>query len=284
MASTVQAATEQSCDFFCYLGEANKASLVMLVETDLVPKDLAGEIARGVTQVIAEQDQPGAKRSSNYLDFEARLLEIAGAEASRIHTGRSRQDLHGTVRRMLLRDQLLRSYESLLATRAVLLDFVETHADTVIPAYTHGVQAQPVSIGHYALAFSASMDRDAQRLAEAYARLNLSPLGAAALGTSGFNLDRERLAQLLGFSAPVENSYDANLVSSSDVRIELANVLAQSAVSIGQFVQNIHTQYHSPMPWFLLDRSVTDVSSIWRRECSPMHRPSASMHTIQTPA
>ena len=217
-------------DDFRHLGEINKASIVMLTEEELVHRGLAGEIAAGIQQVIDEQDREGAARSSNYLDFEARLLEVAGPEASRLHTGRSRQDIGSTYRRMGLREALLDSYESLLGARHALLDLASQHVDTIIPAYTHGVQAQPTTLAHYLLAFAAAFERDAQRFEEVYGRLNLSPLGAAAFGTSGFPINRERLAELLGFHGPVENSYDANLVSSVDSKIEFANALSASAI------------------------------------------------------
>ena len=256
-------------DNFRHLGEINRASLVMLVEEGLVTPKLARKIARGVDKVIDEQARPGSARSANYLNFEARLLEIAGSEASRLHTGRSRQDMGSTYRRMGLRESLLESYEGLLAARLALLELAAEHVDTIIPAYTHGVQAQPTSLAHYLLAFSAAFERDAARLEQAYARLNRSPLGAAALGTSGFALNRERLAELLGFGGVVENSYDANLVSSVDSKIEFANALSASAITVGQLMQNLHTQYHNPSPWILLEEGQTDVSSIMPQKRNP---------------
>ncbi len=260
---------EPPCDGFCYLAQANKASLVMLVEGGLIPQPLGREIARSVSQHISEQAAAGAQRSSNYLYFEQRLIQLAGAKASRIHTGRSRQDLHETVRRMQLRDATLSSLRELEKVRAALVALAARHVDTVIPAYTHGVQAQPTSLGHYLLAFAAALERDGQRLRQSYRRLNRSPLGAAALGTSGFPLDRERLAKLLGFFGPIENSYDANLVSSVDAKIEFANILALSAVHTGQFVENIHTQYHDPAPWFLLSDEHTTISTIMPQKRNP---------------
>ena len=240
-------------DHFHYLAEINKASLVTLAEEGLVSAELAADIAQGVAHIIDEQAREGAVRSSNYLDFEKRLLEIVGPEASRLHMGRSRQDIGSTMRRMAIRDAFLDTYDELLAARYALLDLAAAHVETIIPAYTHGVQAQPTTLAHYLLAFSAAFERDARRLQEVYARLNLSPLGAAALGTSGFPLNRERLADQLGFDGIVENSYDANLVASVDSKIELANALATSAITVGQFMQNLHTQYHNPRPWILLE-------------------------------
>ena len=255
----------------CYrLGQINKASIVMLAETGLVPEPLAATIARGIERVIAEQDRPGARRSSDYLVFEAQLVEVACHDASRLHTGRSRQDIGSTNRRLAIRDaSLLATCDRLLAPRDALLNLASQHTGTIIPAYTHGVQAQPTSLAHYLLAFAAGLERDAARLEEAFARLNRSPLGAAALGTSGFPLDRERLAALLGFSGVVKNAYDANHVSSVDSKLELATVLATSAVSVGQFMEDVHIQYHDPVPWLQLDRSLTGISSIMPQKRNP---------------
>ena len=97
-----------------------------------------------------------------------------------------------------------------------------------------------------------------------------SPLGAAALATSGFPLDRDRLAELLGFDGVVENAYDANHVSSVDSKTEVASTLAISALSIGQLMEDVHVQYHDPAPWLLLDRSLTGVSSIMPQKRNPV--------------
>jgi len=263
------AASAAACDFLCAMTAANEASLVMLREQDLLPPGLAREIARGIEQIEHEQAAKGAKRWTNYLDFERRLIELTGPEASRLHTGRSRQDLHETVRRMLMRDDFLDTFGRLLQAREALQDLASRHVETVIPAYTHGVQAQPTTLAHYLLAFDAALGRDADRLRELYPRLNQSPLGAAALGTSGFGVDRARLATLLGFEGPVENSYDANLLSSADVKIELANALANSAIHVGQFAQDLHAQYREARPWMGVDESTTDISSLMPQKRNP---------------
>jgi len=128
LAVNVRAAGEDGdCDFFCYLGQANKASIVMLDEQGLVSASHVSDIARGILQIIEEQAAEGSERSSNYLDFEARLLEISGPDASRLHMGRSRQDLHGTVRRMLLRDAVLESHDSLVGARRALVELAARH-------------------------------------------------------------------------------------------------------------------------------------------------------------
>jgi len=139
-------------DPFYFLGVMNKASVVMLNEAGIVPPALASQIAKGVVQVIAQGDKPGGKRPGDYLVFEEDLVTAAGPDTSRLHTGRSRQDLGSTSARMQLREGLLDVFESLGAARQQLLALAAQHQQTIIPAYTHGVQAQPTSLAHYLLA------------------------------------------------------------------------------------------------------------------------------------
>ena len=113
------------------------------------------------------------------------------------------------------------------------------------------------------------MTRDFERLMAAYDRLNLSPLGAAAGSGSRYGLDRVRMAELLGFDAPVENTFDANFVSSSEFHLEIAAALSVSAVTIGQFAQHMHTLYHDPGPWLLLDAAGTQGSTTMPQKRSP---------------
>ncbi len=143
--------------------------------------------------------------------MERRLMAIAGSEASDIHIGRSRQDLHGTVRRMLARKRVLDVYAHLQESHTQLVGTAEQHLETVIPAYTHGVPSQPTTFAHQLLAYGASIERTTESLRQAFNRLNHSPLGSGAGTTSGIEIDRPMLARLLGFSGPVENSYGRQL-------------------------------------------------------------------------
>ena len=147
-----------------WLDEINRACIVMLAETGIVPKDVAKRIAQGIAQVI-ENEKTGEKRTSaDYLDYEPRLIAVAGQEASRLHTGRSRQDLASTIARMNLRDGLLHTIGALIADREKLLKRAKEHIETIIPAYTHGVQAQPTTFAHYLLAFESALARATERL------------------------------------------------------------------------------------------------------------------------
>lgn len=255
-----------------WLDEINKASIVMLAETGIVPKDVAKRIARGIAQVIENESKDPASRrtSADYLDYEPRLIAVAGQEASRLHTGRSRQDLASTIARMNLRDGLLHTIGALIADREKLLKRAEEHIETIIPAYTHGVQAQPTTFAHYLLAFESALARATERLQQAYTRVNKCPLGAAALATSSFPLDRNRLAELLGFDGLVENAYDANHLAPIDSALDVASAYAIAAVEMGMFAQDLHAQYAEPVPWFMLGAGeLTGTSSIMPQKRNP---------------
>jgi argininosuccinate lyase len=171
---------------------------------------------------------------------------------------------------MNLRDGLLHELEALASARDKLVAVASRHTETIIPAYTHGVQAQPTTFAHYLHALAAALSRQTERLQEAYQRVNRNPLGAAALATSSFPLDRQRLAALLGFEGLVENAYDANHLAPVDSALEVGGALAIAAVQIGQFAQDIHAQYSEPVPWFILaPGELTGVSSIMPQKRNP---------------
>jgi argininosuccinate lyase len=253
-----------------FLDQINKASIVMLDEAGIVPHAVATSIAKGIAQVIAQERGAPPRASADYLDYEPRLAAVVGPDASRLHTGRSRQDLAAAIARMNLRDGLLAELEALAGARDALLAIAGRHIETIIPAYTHGVQAQPTTFAHYLHAYAAALGRQAERLQQAYARVNLNPLGAAALATSSFPLDRARLAALLGFDGLVENAYDANHLAPVDSALEVAGALALAAVQAGQLAQDIHAQYAEPTPWFVLvPGELTGVSSIMPQKRNP---------------
>jgi argininosuccinate lyase len=253
-----------------FLDEINKASIVMLAERGIVPRETAAHIAKGIAAVIGEERESSPRRSADYLDYEPRLTRVVGPDASRLHTGRSRQDIASTIARMNLRDGVMRTFEALLVAREKVVALAGKHVDTIIPAYTHGVQAQPTTFAHYLHALASALARQAERLREAHVRVNRNPLGAAALATSSFALDRERLAVLLGFEGLVENAYDANHFAPVDTALEVAGALAIAAVQIGQFAQDLHAQYAEPVPWFVLAAGeLTGVSSIMPQKRNP---------------
>ena len=269
-AGDVQIAGGKPCtDLYCFLFEANKASLVMLHARGLIEPELARRLVIAIERVEDQVDEGSWEPSANYLDLEAKLIDIVGSEAANLHIGRSRQDLHGTARRMKIRHQLLELIDAATLVRKQLLVRAERDSDIVIPAYTHGVPSQPTTFGHQCLAFADAIGRDIDRFIHAFKRMNVSQLGVAAGNTSGFALDREQLAHLLGFDRPVVNAYDANFLSTADYKVEIGTALAQSALTINQFVQNVHSQQRNPRPWIYLTDDLTSGSSIMPQKRNP---------------
>ena len=195
-------AADEPRDAFFFVNQMNKASSVMVVSTGIVDCTLGKTIAQSVTKVIEDGRKPGATRSGDYLFIETALIAAGGPDVTRMHSGRSRQDMASTTQRLFLRDAYLDNAAALNDYRAALLRFAQSAPNAIMPAYTMGVQAQPITLGHYLSGYLGALERQAQRLHEAYARLNLSPLGAAAVGTSSFPVDRQPLATSRGFDRP----------------------------------------------------------------------------------
>ena len=153
-----------------------------------------------------------------HLNIEARLTKLIGDAGKRLHTGRSRNDQVATDIRLWLRGAMDEVQSELTALRSGLLDLAEKHAETVMPGFTHLQVAQPITFGHHVMAYAEMFARDAERLADCRKRVNLLPLGAAALAGTSYPIDRERVAKTLGFDGVCQNSLDA--VSDRDFAIE----------------------------------------------------------------
>ncbi len=256
-------------DVFYWFGRINMASTVMNVEEGIIPAPLAGPIARGVAHSIDQATQPGGRRPTDVLQVEKIITDAAGPDATLIHSGRSRQDIHSTLNAAQLRTEVLDFATALSSARARLLELAAQNVDTLVPAYTNGVQAMPVSYAHYLLAFADSFERDATRIREAYARINRSALGTAVLANSSWPLKRERLADLLGFDGLIVNSLDAGQVSTYDIPIEAVGIASSTAIRVGAFMQDVHVQYHQTRPWLLLSAGKTYTSSAMPQKANP---------------
>jgi argininosuccinate lyase len=152
--------------------------------------------------------------------IEARLTEMVGDAGRRLHTGRSRNDQVATALRLWLRDEIDRCAEALRGVQSALLDLAGAHADAVLPGYTHLQRAQPVMFAHWCLAYFEMLGRDRERLADARRRTNVMPLGSAALAGTSHPINRELVANELGFESVSRNSLDA--VSDRDFCVEFA--------------------------------------------------------------
>lgn len=155
--------------------------------------------------------------------------------AGKLHTARSRNDIDVTLYRLYLRPKLLELIQEAMNLRENLLNLAAEHHDTLIPAYTHTQPAQPSTLAHYLLAMAENLGRDIRRLQNAYDNINFCPMGAAAITTTGFPINRHRVAELLGFTAPTVNAYGS--IASIDYFTEMLGAQAALLVNIGKFSQ-----------------------------------------------
>jgi len=246
-----QAQPPRRDDFF-WLGEINKATAVINTEQGLLDRALAPRIAAGLDRMLKAAEQPGARRPTLVITFEPILIEAAGVEATLLHAGRSSQDMLSTVRAAMLRDELLNTAAQLNRTTATLVKLATEHAATPVPNYTNGVAAQPNSYGHYLLGHVAGLLRDAERLRQAYARLDRSPMGTTVLNGTSWPLNRDRMASYLGFAATVDNAYDAAQISAVEMPVEIGGIATGIALHTGAFIEDVMQQYSQSRPWILL--------------------------------
>ena len=247
----------------------NRASLVMLTEEGIVSPEDADMIARAQLAAEHRLSQPGVEPISDIMPLEKILIEECGPKASLIHTGRSRQDIFATLNQARLRLSFLDFAQALNEFRDELMAIAKEHTETWMPAYTNGVQAMPITFGFYLWAFLESFERDFDRIQSAWSRVNQSALGSAVLANSSWPLSRERLADLLGFDAPIKNALDSSQVSLFDVPLEAASIASNIAVRITTLMQDIAQQYSQTRPWLLLDSSAAYGSSAMPQKRNP---------------
>jgi argininosuccinate lyase len=202
-----------------------------------------------------------------HLNIEARLGEIAGEAAGRLHTARSRNDQVATDFRLWVRDACDHAQEQIVALQRSLLSQAAAHADTIMPGFTHMQPAQPITFAHHCLAYVEMLERDRGRFGDARARLNESPLGAAALAGTSFPIDREATAQALGFARPMRNSLDA--VSARDFALEYLSACTICMTNLSRLAGEL-VQWTSPAFGFVrLSDAFTTGSSIMPQKRNP---------------
>ena len=200
--------------------------------------------------------------------IESLLEKACGELAGKMHTARSRNDIAITLFRMTARLELLKFGASLASLRSVLLDLAARHLETVMPAHTHTQPAQPTTLAHYLLAAAEFLARDAARVEAAFSRVNRSPLGACAITTTGFPIDREMTARLLGFEGLAENSYGA--IASIDYLTETAGVVAAAMVNLGKFTQDLLLWSTREFGFLRLSDAFVQSSSIMPQKRNPV--------------
>ena len=202
-----------------------------------------------------------------HMNVEARLAELIGPAAGRLHTARSRNDQVAVDFRLWVKDELFRVADALKGLIAVFLNRAEEHASTVMPGFTHLQSAQPVTFGHHCMAYVEMFGRDLSRVRDAIERMNKSPLGAAALAGTGFPIDRHMTAEALGFREPTRNSLDS--VSDRDFALEFLSVAAITATHLSRLAEEI-VLWSTPQFGFVrLSDSFSTGSSIMPQKKNP---------------
>lgn len=239
-------------DNFYWLGQINKASDIINTEQGLLTRQEGRDFAKGIQKVLDEGNHPQGERPSNVVAFEPYLIRAAGPQITKIHAGRSSQDMLSTVGIMEQREHLIELANALNNLQQTFIRLAEEHRETIIPNYTNGVAAQPNSLAHYFLAYANAYGRDSERLREYYARLNRSPMGATVLNGTGWPLDRDRMASYLGFDGIAYNTYDAGQIFTMEAPIETGGITSVIAIHTTSLIEEIMQQYAQPRPWILL--------------------------------
>jgi len=249
----------------------SKAHAAMLAKTGVLSAADAKAISDGLDQVLAEiregKFQFSKALEDIHMNVESRLKEIIGEPAGRLHTARSRNDQVAVDFRLWVKSACDTRIEQIVALQKALLGQAERHADSVMPGFTHLQTAQPVTFGHHLMAYVEMLDRDRGRFADAVARMNESPLGAAALAGTGFPIDRDMTAKALGFDKPMANSLDA--VSARDFALEALAAVAICAQHLSRLAEEIVVWSSAQFGFVKLSDAWSTGSSIMPQKRNP---------------
>jgi argininosuccinate lyase len=251
----------------------NRASVVMLAERGLLSKMEAAAILGALDDIVASVDVATLDYTGEHEDFffyvEAELRRRLGVEvAGKLHTGRSRNDIDHTVFKLALKERLIVFGEAMLALIDTALGVAEKNRDTLIVAYTHGQPAQPSTFGHYLGALVELLLRDLGRVMHDARGPDKSSMGAAAITTSGFNLDRVRMAELLGFAEVQENSYGC--IAAVDYATGVYAALKLVFVHLGRFVQDLNAWTGFEIGQLYVPNAYVQISSIMPQKRNPV--------------
>jgi len=249
----------------------SRAHAAMLAAQGIISEADLADISRGLDQVAAEIESGrfvfDPALEDIHMAVEARLIALVGDAGRRLHTARSRNDQVALDLRLWVRDAIDQLDGQILALMRALLDQAERHHDLPMPGFTHLQIAQPITFGHHLLAYVEMLARDRGRFADARARLNECPLGAAALAGTSFPIDRHMTAQALGFDRPMANSLDA--VSARDFALEFLAACAISAMHLSRLAEEIVVWMSPPWRFIRLSDAFTTGSSIMPQKRNP---------------
>ncbi|MBX2885050.1 MAG: argininosuccinate lyase [Granulosicoccus sp.] len=251
----------------------NQAHLVMLYETGIVPGEQCTSIANALVDIDTSVDISSLSYTGEYEDYfflvEAELRKRLGPDiAGMLHTGRSRNDMDHTIFKLVLQNYSQGLLRQVLALAEVLHQKAIDNVDTLIVAYTHGQPAQPTTLGHYLSAVLEVLLRDGQRLTSAMDNLNHCPMGAAAITTSGFPIDRERMAALLGFEGILRNSYGC--IASVDYVTGLYSAIKLIFLHLGRVIQDFQFWTAFEVGQLYIPNSLVQISSIMPQKRNPV--------------
>ncbi|MDD9720602.1 argininosuccinate lyase [Sulfitobacter sp. PR48] len=251
--------------------EGSRAHAAMLAATGIITDSDAEAIREGLLTILSEIEggtfEFSAALEDIHMNVEARLKELIGAPAGRLHTGRSRNDQVATDFKLWTRDQFDAFDAGLVALIHALLAQAEAGADWVMPGFTHLQTAQPVTWGHHMLAYVEMFGRDLSRVRDARKRMNESPLGAAALAGTSFPIDRDMTAQALGFDRPCANSLDA--VSDRDFALDFLSCASICAMHLSRFAEELVIWSSAQFRFVALSDRFSTGSSIMPQKKNP---------------
>ena len=243
----------------------------MLAAQRIIEKADADAIRKGLAAIKREIERgkfPFRREFEDiHMNVEARLSELIGEAAGRLHTARSRNDQVATDFRLFVREACGRADAGLAELQQALLKKAERHIDTIMPGFTHLQPAQPVSFAHHCLAYVEMLARDRSRFSDAMKRLNESPLGAGALAGTSYPIDRRMTAKALGFDAPMRNSLDA--VSSRDFALEFLAASAIAAAHLSRLAEEIVLWASPAFSFVRLSDAFSTGSSIMPQKRNP---------------
>lgn len=214
----------------------NQAHVVMLMEQEIISKDEGRRLLKALKGIRRGEARPVLEDVHMYVEEEV-VKATNDRVGGNLHIAKSRNDQVSTAIRMKLRRDLTHLVATITALQAALFEKASQHVNTIFPGYTHLRPAQPITLAHYLIACFDVLERDVQRIKEAYPRVNQCPMGACALATTSFPISRERVAELLGFDGLLENSVDA--VGSRDFLLEVLAVLTIFAIDISRMVEDL---------------------------------------------
>jgi len=243
----------------------------MLIAQEIIAAGDGAAIIAGLEQVLQEIEEGRfifkEALEDIHMNVEARLHEIIGDAAGKLHTARSRNDQVATDLRLWVRDTLDYMDSRLQALQSALIARAEEHQATIMPGFTHLQTAQPVTLGHHLLAYVEMLGRDRSRIKDCRVRLNESPLGAAALAGTSFPIDRHMTAELMGFDRPTANSLDS--VSDRDFALEFLSLASICAMHLSRFAEELVIWASAGFRFITLSNSYTSGSSIMPQKRNP---------------